>query len=304
MRIRERHAPLLLVLVTAVAVVLTGCTPQRDLPEQPSLADLQAIDLCALAPPDQVADEISDALGRGWMRMTLGACWFEAPGTSLWMELAPDHDQLPDSVTEEDPEVPSTEVEGGLVLDTSGPHSPCTQRTLVSDRGIVIEVNAGTAPGDGLCSVLDALGGVVLGNLAAEVPTIAWPEGTTGHVDLCAAVADSDLLEKLDVDSDVEARAANHFDCQVGGLNSLEISFDSRVLSPGDASGTRTEVAGQPALSSSGGCELAIDLGENPELARRIEDGRDALDITVDPQYASCADLPDAMDSLVRSLAH
>lgn len=304
MRTRKHSARLLVVLVAAATVLLTGCTPQRDLPEQPALGDLQTIDLCALAPPDQVKDEVSDALGRGWMRMTLGACWFQAPATSIWMELAPDRDLLPDSVTEDDPEVSVTEVEGGLIMDTSGPHSPCTQRTLVSDRGYVIEVNAGTTPRDGLCPVLDSLGVLVLGNLATEVPTIEWPEGTVGHVDLCAAVAESDLPEELGVDSDIEAGSANHFDCQIGGYNSLKVSFDSRVTAVKGESRTRTEIGGQPTLSSDEGCSLAIDLGENPELARRIDDGRDALDVELNPQDADCDALPDALDSLVRLLAH
>lgn len=230
----------------ALVLLLGGCGPgERDLPERPPLAEWQAIDLCALAPPDQVTAEVNDVLGRGWMRST-----------------------------------------------------------LVSDAGYILQLNGPVSAGVGTCEILDGLGELVLANLAAEVPTIDWPDGTSGTVDLCAAVEEHGIGETLGIEDEVRVRSGNHFDCAVGATWDVEISFDTRVSLAEGSEQTPAEVAGRPALSTDGGCTLAIDLGQNPVLADMIEDGRDTLDVSTDSADVDCADLPAAVEGLVGSLAH
>lgn len=290
-------------LLAALVLLLGGCGPgERDLPERPPLAELQAIDLCALARPDQVTAEVSDAVGRGWMRSALGECWFTSPNGSFWLKLAPD--ELPDQVAEDDSEMPVEEVDGGRILDTTHPSADCLERTLVSDAGYILQLNGPVSAGDGTCDILDGLSRLVLSNLAAEVPTIDWPDGTSGTVDLCAAVEEYGIGETLGIEDEVTVRSANHFDCAVGGSWDVEISFDARVSVVEGSEFTEVEVGGRPALSTDGGCTLAIDLGENPVLADMIEDGRDALDVSTDSADVDCAGLPAALEGLVGSLAH
>ncbi|MDN5727734.1 MAG: hypothetical protein L0G99_17665, partial [Propionibacteriales bacterium] len=150
------RSALMTVLVVAVMMLGSGCAPSRDLPDQPPLKDLQSINLCALAPPEQVKIDVSDAIGRGWMRQSLGACWFTTPNGSLWMEQANDRAELPDAVLKEDSETEVQSVTGGRILNSrSGSSARCSQRTLISDRGYVINLNAGASVGDAQCQVLD-----------------------------------------------------------------------------------------------------------------------------------------------------
>ncbi|WP_147915706.1 hypothetical protein [Ruania zhangjianzhongii] len=300
---RRRAGAVVPVVLAALVLLLGGCGPgERDLPERPALAELQVIDLCALAPPDQVTAEVSDALGRGWMRSTLGECWFTSPSGAFWLKLAPD--ELPDQVAEDDPEVPVEDVDGGRILDTTSPSADCLERTLVSDADYILQLNGPVSAGDGTCEILDGLGELVLANLAADVPTIDWPDGTSGTVDLCAAVEEHGIGEALGIEDEVTVRSANHFDCAVGASWDVEISFDTRVSLAEGSEQTPAEVAGRPALSTDGGCTLAIDLGQNPVLADMIEDGRDTLDVSTDSADVDCADLPAALEGLVGSLAH
>lgn len=292
------------VLAAIAALMLGACGPgARDIPDQPPLADQQAIDLCALAPQDQVAAEVSDVVGRGWMRMTLGECWFEVGATPIWLSLAPE--ELPDSVTEDDPDFPAEQVDGGLIIDTSGANRTCLSRALVSDRGYVIDLAGGLGE-EGSCEILDALGTLVLSNLAAGVPTIEWPAGTAGTVDLCSALEELSVAEALGVEEDVVVDSANRFSCQLGsGLGDTTVEFGTRLPDAADIDGgSEIEVAGQSAVSSDGGCTLAIDLGENAALAERIDGGRDVLKVDASEADVDCGALPGALEELVSSLAH
>lgn len=292
------------VLTAVAALTLGACGPgSRDIPDQPALADQQAIDLCALAPEDQLAAEVSDAIGRGWMRMTLGECWFEAGATSLWLSLAPE--ELPDAVTQDDPDFPAQEVDGGLIIDTSGANRTCLSRALVSDRGYVIDLAGGLGE-EGSCEILDALGALVLSNLAAGVPTIEWPADSAGTVDLCSALEELSVTEALGVEDDVVVNSASRFSCQLGtGLGDTTVEFGTRLPDAADVDGgSEIDVAGQLAVSSDGGCTLAIDLGENAALAERIDGGRDVLKVDAGETDVDCGVLPGALEELVGSLAH
>ncbi|WP_146133011.1 hypothetical protein [Knoellia remsis] len=293
------------VLAVGAAAALGGCgAGERDLPTEPALGELQSIDLCALAPEEQVATEVSDAIGRGFMRSRLGSCWFTSPGGSLWLELAPGRADLSDDVRQNNSEVAVQKVPGGQILDTAPRQSRCSSRTLVSDRGYIIEVNGGAGTSKGACDLVTGLGKVVLGNLAKGVPTISWPEGSSGTVDLCTAVEKAGVAEALGVEG-VEALSANRFTCAVGEQQRVTVSFDSRVSAVKGAATRDITVGGRPALSFEDGCNLAIDLGPNATLARMIEGGRDSLDVEfTTARAAECEPLPQAVDDLVKSLAH
>lgn len=298
---RSRQGTLAVGFATAALVLsLSACgAPARDLPERPPLADQQAIDLCALVPAEQLA-EISDALGRGSMSQKLGDCEITSAVTGFGLSLAPD--ELPDVVADEDPDAAVAEVEGGLVID-SAPNSHCTERTLVSDTGYVIEVT-GVAHSLTECPILDDLGRLVLRNLAADVPTIDWPDGSAGRTDLCAAVEEAGIGEALGIEDSVSVRSANHADCTVGDSWDVAISFNTRMPTEPERDHSESEIGGQSALSSDDGCRLWVDLGGNPVLAELLEGGRDVLAVSTASADVECAALPAAVEPLVLSLVH
>ena len=302
---RRRRGPVLAVLTT-VAILLAGCAAQRDLPEQPPLDELQSIDLCALAPDDEVNAEVSDVLGSGEMRRTLGQCWFTSPAGSFWMSLANDADDLPASVREESDDVAVEKGEHGIILDTRPfDGDRCGSRTLVSDTGYIIDVSHGTSATPAECDIVKDLSRLVLRNLGEDVPSIDWPADSVARADLCTAVHDHDVAGALDISEEMVVQSANRFDCRIGtATEEVDLSFDTRVSAVEGTEPEHVEVGGRPALSTEDGCVLAIDLGENSVLAERVKDGRDALDVSTHSTAFDCADLPNALDGLVRELAH
>lgn len=298
---RSRLRTLAVGFATAAMVLsLSACgAPARDLPDRPPLADQQALALCALVPAAQLS-ELSDALGHGSMSRGLGDCEITSAVGGFGLSLAPD--ELSDMVAKEHPEAATEEVEGGLVID-SAPNSHCTERTLVSDSGYVIEVT-GVAVSMTECPILDDLGRLVLRNLASDVPTIDWPEGSAGRMDLCAAVEEAGLGEALGVEDSVFVRSANRAACAVGDSWDVQLAFHTRMPADLDGDYSESEIGGRSALSSDGGCRNWIDLGENEVLAELVKGGRDVLFVSTSSADVDCADLPAALDTLVRSLAH
>ena len=67
------------------------------------------------------------------------------------------------------------------MLDTTHPSTHCREHVLVSDTGYIPQLNRPARSGDAVCDILDGLSRLVLSTLAAEVPTIDWPDGTAGR---------------------------------------------------------------------------------------------------------------------------
>lgn len=135
------------------------------------------------------------------MSQQLGTCSISGVFT-IRLSLAPP--DLPDVVARQEPDVDVTEVPGGLVID-SLPHSPCNQRTLVSDTGHVMFLE-GTSASRTDCGDIELLGPLVLANLAQGVPTIEWPQDSAGRMDLCAAVTEAGIGGRAALSADEGCR--------------------------------------------------------------------------------------------------